>query len=179
MTTRRDTYAGGASSRYLLLGAAVFLTLFGLVMIYSASSITAAVREGSSLHFFIRQLVFIALGGLAAWFIARVDYRTLEHRAPMLWAASVVLLLLTVVIGAVRNGARRWIDLGIFNLQPSELAKLACILLLAAIAVQWMKGRITGGALAARALIVLGVPALLVMVQPDLGTTVTDRKSVV
>lgn len=173
MKARRDTYAGGASSRYLLLGSAVFLTLFGLVMIYSASSITAAVREGSSLHFFVRQLVFIALGGCAAWFVARIDYRTLEHRAPALWAVSVALLIATIVVGAVRNGARRWIDLGFFNLQPSELAKLACVLLLAMVAVEWMKGRITGGTLAARSVIVVGVPAVLVMIQPDLGTTVT------
>ena len=58
----RKEYAGGPVARYLLLGSAVFLTVFGLVMIYSASSISAYVKEGSATHFFFRQLVFVGLG---------------------------------------------------------------------------------------------------------------------
>lgn len=173
MTKARPHFAGGASSRYLLLGAAVFLTLYGLVMIYSASFVTAAVKEGASWHFFVRQLAFIALGSAVAWFIARRDYRRLDSEALMIWGGGVVLLIATLIIGSVRNGAKRWIPLGLFNLQPSELAKLACIVFVASLAVQWSRGRLDTKTFLLRALIATGVPAALIMLQPDLGTTVT------
>lgn len=172
MTARRE-YAGGAWARYLLLAAAVALTAGGLVMIYSASSITAAVRDGSSWHYLLRQGLFIVLGtALAAW-IARIDYRLLKDRAVGIWAGGVVLLVATLVIGAVRGGARRWIPLGLFNLQPSELAKIACVLAVAAMAVDWSRGRLDTATFGKRTAALTAIPALLIILQPDLGTTVT------
>lgn len=173
MTSPKHTYAGGAIARYLLLGAAVALSSVGLVMIYSASSITAAVREGASWHYLGRQALFIVMGGTVAWFVSRYDYRLLKNRAYAFWAVGVGLLLMTVVVGAARGGARRWIPLGLFNLQPSELAKIACILVVSALAVEWSRGRMDTKSFLTRTVVLAAIPTTLIVLQPDLGTAVT------
>jgi len=173
VTAKKVAYAGGAGARYLFMGAAVFLTLFGLVMIYSASSITASVKEGSSWHYFVRQLIFIGMGTAVAFVLSRFDYRLLQSRAIGLWVAGNALLVVTLVLGVVRGGARRWIPLGFFNLQPSELAKIACVLLVAAMALEWMRGRTETQRFLGGTAVVTGVPVLLIIMQPDLGTTLT------
>jgi cell division protein FtsW len=165
-------YAGGPAARYLLLGAALFLTVFGLVMVYSASSISALVKEGSPYHFAQRQAVFI-LGGIAvAWIASRFDYRRFRGALGyQTWAVAVGLLLVTWGLGVVRGGARRWIPLGFFNLQPSELAKIACVLVAAMLAVEWQRQRMDTSTYMRRLAIFVGVPAVLIVFQPDLGTT--------
>jgi len=168
----KEVYAGGAGARYLFMGAALFLTAFGLVMIYSASSITAA-RDGSSWHFFVRQLIFIGLGVTVAAALARFDYRRLQHLAMPVWGTGIALLVVVLLLGVVRGGARRWIPLGLFNLQPSELAKIACVLMIAAIAIGWQRGKLPTRDLLIRTAWVTGIPALLIMAQPDMGTTMT------
>ena len=169
----RKPYAGGSVARYLLLGSAVFLTIFGLVMIYSASSISAYVKEGSATHFFVRQLVFVLIGGALATVVAKFDYRRLQ--GPMgyqAWWVSVALLVLTYGYGVVRGGARRWIPLGFTQLQPSELTKIACVLVAAALAVQWQRGRLDTNEYLKKLGIYVGVPAVLIVFQPDLGTAI-------
>lgn len=173
MSAPKQNYAGGPTARYILLGSAFFLTVFGLVMIYSASSITAAVREGSSWFYLQRQLMFIAASSALAWYLSGYDYRRLKDRAVAFWVGGVGLLVITLVLGIVRGGARRWIPLGLFNLQPSELAKIACVLVVSAAAIEWMKGRTATDTFMRRVGIAVGIPALLVIMQPDLGTTMT------
>lgn len=173
MAAKKTPYAGGAKARYWLLGSAFGLTAAGLIMVYSASSISAAVADEGSGHYLLRQLLFIVIGSAVAWWLGRYDYRRLKGQSPWLWVAGIVLLLATLVIGAVRGGARRWIPLGLFNLQPSELAKIACVLLVAAMAVEWSRGRLSGRRFAVYTLIATAVPAALIMLQPDLGTTAT------
>jgi len=173
MSSPKHVYAGGPKARYLLLGSAFFLTTFGLLMIYSASSITAAVREGSSWYYLQRQLLFIAASSGLAWFLSRYDYRKLKERSVAIWVVGVVLLLVTFVLGVVRGGARRWIPLGIFSLQPSELAKIACVLVVSMLAIEWMRGRTPTSTFMGRVGLAAGIPALLVLMQPDLGTTLT------
>ena len=173
MSGARRAYAGGPYARYLLLGAAFFLTAFGLVMIYSASSITAEVREGSSVHFFVRQLLFVALGSVVAWTLSRFDYRRFQQMGNTIWMGGIALLVLCLGIGVARGGARRWIPLGVFNLQPSELAKIACVLVVAAVALDWMRGRIETSRFLGRVALLTGAPAVLIILQPDFGTTLT------
>ncbi len=170
---RPIVFAGGPAARYALMGAAVFLTMFGLVMIYSASSITAAVKEGSSWHYFIRQVIFIGLGWGVAVVLGRFDYRRLREIAVPVWGVGIALLVATIVIGAVRGGARRWIPLGLFNLQASEVAKIAVVLLVASIAVEWQRSRIATNTMLIRIAGATMIPALLIVLQPDLGTTMT------
>jgi len=169
----RREYAGGSVARYLLLGATVFLTVFGLVMIYSASSISAFVKEGSASHFFVRQLIFVGIGTALAMVISRFDYRRLQGALGyQAWWASVGLVLVTYLYGAMRNGARRWIPLGFTQLQPSEFTKIACVLVAAALAVEWQRGRLDTDTYLKRLGFYVGVPAVLIVFQPDLGTAV-------
>ena len=178
MTPPKHAYAGGPGARYVLLGSAFYLTAFGLLMIYSASSVTATVREGSSWHYLARQLVFIGLSAPIAWFLSRFDYRRFRNTSWVLWVGGVVLLVVTLLLGIVRGGARRWIPLGLFSLQPSELAKIACVLLVSSIAIEWMQRKTPTNTFLGRVGMAVGVPAVLVMLQPDFGTTVTLIASV-
>jgi len=158
-------------ARYVLLLAAFGLTMLGLVMIYSASSITALSKEGASLYYFTRQAIFIAVGWAGALLIGRFDYRRLKDLGIPIWGFSVVLLVAVLVIGYVSHGAKRWIPLGLFNLQPSEIAKVACLVAISIFAVQWRRGKLETKAFLARVTVLTCVPAALIMLQPDMGTT--------
>ena len=171
MNTRE--YAGGHAARYLLLGSALFLTIFGLVMVYSASSISALVKQGSSYYFVFRQLVFVVAGVVLAFIASRFDYRRFQGSLGIqAWGGAVFLLGVTYVLGFASHGARRWIPLGFFNLQPSELAKIACVLVAAALAVEWQRRRTDTPTYLRRLALFVGVPAVLVVFQPDLGTAI-------
>jgi cell division protein FtsW len=159
-----------AVDRTLFL-AGVGLTLFGLVMIYSASSVIALERYGSAHHFLLRQLAAAAVG-LAGMSVAmRVDYRKWLS-SPIAYAAvaASTLLLSVVLLLPPINGVQRWIRLGPIQIQPSEIAKLAIIVFLA-----YRLGRgenrvnDTAGMLLPIALVV-GHLAFLVYLGPDLGT---------
>jgi cell division protein FtsW len=105
---------------------------------------------------------------------ARLDYRLFRDRwAQTVWYGSVGLLVITIGLGVVRGGAKRWIPLGIFNLQPSELAKIACVLLASAVVYDWQRGKMDSKQLLVRIAVVAGVPSALIIMQPDLGTTLS------
>ena len=116
-----------------LAWAAFLLVATGLVMVYSAS---IAIAEGSrftgnnSAYFLIRQSIFLALALFAATLTFMVPVRVWQGCAPWFFLAGMVLLVLVLVPGIGRevNGARRWLNLIVFNLQPSELMKLAAVL---------------------------------------------------
>lgn len=117
----------------VLLWSALVLLLFGLVMVYSASIATA---EGSKAfghqpaYFLVRHTVFLAVGLVAAAMAFQVPLNAWQQIAPWLFVAGFVSLALVLIPGIGRevNGARRWIPLGIANLQPSELMKLFAVL---------------------------------------------------
>ncbi|MGH2708586.1 MAG: FtsW/RodA/SpoVE family cell cycle protein, partial [Actinomycetota bacterium] len=119
-----------AHPRHLLLATTLALLAGGLVMILSASSVEAFKLYGSSFLFFKRQLVGTVLGLALMLGLAAIDYRRLRRLARPLFA--VVLVLLTAVlipwVGVTRGGSSRWLAVGPFNLQPSELAKISLIL---------------------------------------------------
>lgn len=110
--------------------AVIALALIGTVFIYSASSYTAEKTYGDSFFFVKKQLIGITLGIIAMLFTANFDYRKLKKFAIPVAAVSVVLLGLVFVpkIGIENYGAKRWIGLGSFTFQPSEIAKFALIL---------------------------------------------------
>ncbi len=101
------------------------LVAFGLVMVYSATSASAALDNGDPAYFLKRQAGYALLGLVLLVAASRADYRLLRGLAPVLVVSSLVLLLGVLVAGQAVNGARRWISVGPAVFQPSELAKLA------------------------------------------------------
>jgi len=101
------------------------LVAFGLVMVYSATSASAALANGDPAYYLKRQAAYAFLGLVAMAVCARLDFHRLQTLAPALMVASVALLLAVLALGQAANGARRWISFGPAQFQPSELAKLA------------------------------------------------------
>jgi cell division protein FtsW len=158
-----------------LFGVAVVLLSAGVVMVYSASAIVAADRFRDPYFFLKRQLFWALLGSIAMLVAVRVDYRKLERFVvPALVVAGVMLVLVLVPpFGQAINGTRRWIRLGVVSFQPAELAKLALVIYLAAFVArrQEQLSEIRRGLLPP--LLVAGIFAALVFVQPDLGNCLT------
>lgn len=148
--------------------AAMGLAIIGLIAIYSA---TRGRDSDNYVTFFIeRQGMFTAIGLLLVVLIVMVDYRVLLRFAPPIYFGSVASLLLVRLIGVEGGlGVRSWFRVGTFLLQPSEFAKIALIIILAAI-----MSRRSEGLMSLRELLLLmgvgGVPLALVVVQPDIGT---------
>ena len=116
-----------------LLWSALFLLLIGMVMVYSASIAIAEAGRFSGNHptyFLVRHSVFLTIGLVAAGFAFQVPLSTWQQLSPWLFVAGFVLLALVLIPGIGRdvNGARRWLSLGVANLQPSELMKLFAVL---------------------------------------------------
>ncbi|WP_447969309.1 putative lipid II flippase FtsW [Nitrospira sp. M1] len=116
----------------VILGVTIVLALGGLIAVFSASGYTANVRfESSTTLFFLRQAIWLAIGFSALFFIARIDYTVIRHYIPRLLVGCVALLGIVLVAGVENNGARRWIDLSWFSMQPGELSKLVVVVYLA------------------------------------------------
>jgi len=163
----------GVAERRAVILVTFLLVVYGLVMAYSASSAEAYFQYDSSFYFVKRQLLWVLLGVGAMWVLSRVDYAWWRRAAVPL--AGVVLVGLVAVlvpsIGTSINGARRWIVVGGQGLQPSEFAKLAAVVLVAALIVR--RPREIESPAGFLRLVGIGiVPAgLLIMLEPDLGTT--------
>ncbi len=150
------------------------LLIIGLIMKLSASSIRSAEATGSAFTFFAGQLVWATIGTGALVFGWRVDYRRLKGLSYVLLPLVWVLLIVTLLpgVGVVAGGARRWIPLGPFTLQPSEIAKLAVIIFGADVLARKMGKLDDWRHLALPFLAASGFTCLLVLLQPDFGTMV-------
>lgn len=152
----------------------VILICIGIVMIYSSSSIYAWERYKDGFFFLKRHLLFLGIGAILTFTVMCIDYRRLRRFArPLLWI-SIFLLILVMIPGIGRevSGARRWFRFKFISFQPSELMNLAMIIYVADFIARkdnliktFLKGFLPP-------IMALGVCAVLVLVQPDLGTTV-------
>lgn len=157
-----------------LLAATLMLTLFGLLMVYSASIALADGPRYESYgryYFVIRHALFIVVGVVLAMFTATVPMRVWQKLAVPLFAFSIFLLLVVLIPGIGRevNGARRWLPLGIINFQPSELMKVAMVLYAADYTVrkqQHLQTFVRGFLPMA---VALGLVGVLLLMEPDLG----------
>jgi len=138
-------------------------------MIYSASLATSANVTSTFDHPVVRQLIYAALGLGLMVAVMFLDYRILGNLAPTLYCLTLILLALVLVFGESTYGARRWIDLYLFPLQPSEIAKLFMVIILAKFLADH-KGRIHLPHIIAISIVIITVPAVLVYFEPDLGT---------
>lgn len=153
-----------------LIGAVLLLMGSGLLLIDSATH-SFAVSTGKAWHV-ERQGIFMVIALLLAAFSLRFDYRILKNYATRLYIANIVLLVAVMVFGISQLGAQRWIQIGSFSFQPSEFAKVFLIICLAAFMekrIEWLET--FRDYLPVFAYILL--PFVLVMKQPDLGTSLT------
>jgi cell division protein FtsW len=157
----------------LLLAVAALLAL-GLLMVGSASISIADRQLGAPLHYLLRQIAYVGAGGLLAFITVQIPLTVWQRLGPLLLLISLALLLLVLIPGVGRNvnGATRWLSLGVFNLQVSELAKAALIVYAAGYLVRrgdevrtTVKGFL-------KPLGLLVVFALLLLAQPDFGALV-------
>ncbi|HXH97154.1 MAG TPA: putative lipid II flippase FtsW, partial [Gaiellaceae bacterium] len=156
----------------LLVLLTVALVLFGLVMVYSATSASAALGNGNPTGYLERQGMY-ALAGLALMVAAaRTDFRKLRLLAPGLVVTALFLCLAVLVVGQRVNGARRWIGAGPATFQPSELAKLALVVWTAAYLARRPPPQ-TLKELARPLGLLVCTFCLLVIAEPDLGTVIT------
>lgn len=158
----------------VLLGAVLILSMLGVVMVYSASAVYAGARLGDGLWFVKRQALGAAVGLVALFAAMKLGYQRLEKLAVPLVLLSLTLLVLVQVpgLGHAAGGARRWMKIGSLTFQPSEIAKLALILWLArSLARKQDRIRLFSVGFLPH-LVVLGLFALLLLLEPDFGTTV-------
>ncbi len=113
-----------------LLYSTIALIAIGMVMIYSSSSVMADSRFGSHTHFLLRQIIWLAISGMAAWTIIKIDLKKYSVYSVVLVFITLVMLVLVFANRPV-NGSHRWIFLGPLSVQPSEFFKLAVIVYLA------------------------------------------------
>jgi len=157
-----------------LLGSVTILIVIGAIMVYSASVSIAEKLTGNSLHYLLRHLMSIALGALVMAVVMRTRVRLWEALGPYLLLTGIALLVLVLLPGIGRhvNGSSRWIPLGIFTLQPSELVKLFVIVYVAGYLVRKQEELkfFTQGILMVS--IVVAVIGMLLLQEPDLGSVV-------
>jgi len=149
-----------------------FLTLFGLVMMYSASSVMASSQhDGMSSYYFVRQLIYAVFGFFALIFLMKINYHVWQnHKIRRLLIAVCIIGLLLVFTQPAVNAAHRWLRYGSFlSFQPSEIAKLVLLLFLAA----FLQKRENGINELRRGLgpcvMIIGLFAVLIGIEPDLG----------
>ena len=162
---------GELESRLLIL-VTLGLVAFGLVMVYSATSAAAAVGGNDPSYYLKRQGVYALVGIGAMLLTARSDFRALKHLAPALVLAGIGVLVAVLAIGTTVNGARRWISFGPAAFQPSEFAKFAfCVW--AAAHLSRRRAPQSLKELARPIGLLAGVFAILLLAEPDLGTTIS------
>ncbi len=125
---------------YTLLAIVVILAGFGLVMVYSSSFFMALDEGHTHTYYLLRQLAWTMIGGIGLYIAQRIDYRFWRRVALPLFGITIILLMLVLLLPTSvtsRGGAERWIAIGSFQFQPTEIAKFALIVYLAA----WMIGR--------------------------------------
>jgi cell division protein FtsW len=148
------------------------LVLFGLVMVYSASSGSAALGNANPLGIVEKQAMYAVVGVVLLVVVSRLELERLRALAPTLVVTALVLCLAVLAVGPRINGARRWLTVGPLVFQPSELAKLAVVVWTAAYLSRHKPPR-TLKELGRPIGVLVLVFALLVLVEPDLGTALT------
>lgn len=162
------------SSDRTLLYTVIILSVFGILMVGSASYYVAMKQTGNPYHFLIRQLIYVIAGMFVLYLVMHFNYK--NYRKTWLVVSFVVaasFLLILALMGPEINGTRRWIDLGFCYIQPSEFAKLATILFIAN-QLEKKKDKINDLLVAPiPCLSVVGFMSLLIAFEPDMGAALT------
>ena len=165
----------------ILLITTIILTLFGIIMIYSTSSIWAEYKFNDSFHYLKYQSIFFLISTFIMLFISKIDYKLYYKHSNKILIGCIILLILVLIpgIGKIRNGSRSWFGIGPLGIQPSEFAKLGLIIFTSKYLsnnsgyTKNSKNKILP--ILAVTLFVFG----LIMLQPDLGTGVILVMSII
>ncbi len=156
----------------ILFISVLLITIFGIVMIYSASSIWSLYKFNDAFKYVKNQAIFGVIGTILMLFIRKINYKIYFNKSNMILFISIILLILVLIpgIGSIRNGSRSWFGIGGFGIQPSEAAKIALIIFTAkylANSNKYVKDLKRG---IIPILIILFLVFGLIMLQPDFGT---------
>ncbi|NLM39728.1 MAG: putative lipid II flippase FtsW [Firmicutes bacterium] len=163
-------FTRGGKPDILVFAAVIALLAIGLIMVFSASSVMGISDYGDPYHYVQRQSILAVVGLVALFVLMRVDYHIFKSLALPGLVISFVLLVAVLFVGQGAGGATRWVRVGGFNLQPSELSKLAMINY-AAVYISTKRERVRrffSGLLPL--LVILGIKFGLIMLEPDFGT---------
>ncbi|MGZ6739707.1 MAG: rod shape-determining protein RodA [Nocardioides sp.] len=155
------------------MGAVLALVTLGSLLVWSATSHRDDLTMGDPTAYLRKQLVNVAIGMVLLVLVMATDHRWVRILAPLVYLASIVGLLLVLVMGSTINGSRSWLDLGGMSIQPSEFTKLAVVIGMGLFVAERAEGRRlvrVGSTEVLGMLAIAGVPAALIMLQPDLGT---------
>ena len=150
---------------WVLIGLLLLLSLLGVFFIYSSSHFLPG-------NYYVRQLAWIGISLVAAFLVVVVDYKFLVSFSIYLYGLIVAVLAGSLAFARLVAGTRSWLKFGLFQIQPSELAKIVMILVFARLFAEY-KGRYLDGQSTALAILLAGVPLVLIVLQPDLGTALT------
>lgn len=154
----------------VLLFSVVAMSLFGLLMIYSATRYMLERSELLPTFSMERQMIFVTVGLIALFLFSLIDYRDYRAYLGIIYVVTIVLLIVVFFFPPVQGG-RRWIPLGPFNFQPGELAKLVVIITTAHILSNNPDGKKASWSLILKSGLLVAAPFVLIFLEPDLGTT--------
>lgn len=156
----------------LLVVSVILISIFGIIMIYSASSIWAEYKYNDPLKYVKNQALFFIIGLILMFLVSKINYKFYLKKSNILLIGCIILLILVLIpgVGMVRNGSRSWFGIGSFGIQPSEFTKLALIIFTSKYLMNNEKNmkNIKKGVLPI--LCVLIFVFGLIMLQPDFGT---------
>jgi rod shape determining protein RodA len=158
---------------WALVLATVCILVLGTLLVWSATSTNDTLTHGDSTAYLKKHLVNIAIGVVLFVMVLATDHRWVRILVPVVYGASVLGLGLVLLMGTTINGSRSWLMLGGLSVQPAEFAKLAVVVGLALVLAERMESsrrRTVGAVEVSLMLAIAGLPALLIILQPDLGT---------
>ncbi len=157
---------------FIIITSVILLATFGLLMVYSSSSIWSEYKFGDSLYFVKHQGLFLIVGIIIMFILSKIDHKIYYKKAN--WIILICFLLLGLVlipgIGTVRNGSRSWFGIGSFGIQPSEFAKIGLIIFVAKYLANNEKEMTSFKKGALPILIIIFIFFGLIMLEPDFGT---------
>lgn len=148
-----------------LLVSVIALVIFGCIMVYSAT----CSRTDNPFLFLRKQVIWVLLGTIAMVAIALSNYNYLRNYTGFIYGVTIFLLMVVAIVGVIESGGQRWISIFGFSFQPSEFAKVALIIILAAF-LATLKGDISSPRDLGLTFLYFGIPVVLIAGQPDLGT---------
>jgi rod shape determining protein RodA len=161
--------------------AVLALTAIGTLLVWSATAHRDVLTGGEPTAYLKKTLINVAIGLVLLVMVLATDHRWVRILAPLVYLASIVGLVLVLVMGSTINGSRSWLQLGGMSVQPSEFAKLAVIIGMALLVAERFEGsskRRVGSVEVIGMLLIAGIPAALILLQPDLGTMLVLSASV-